>query len=174
MTRQFIPDPQRPHASPARGCYRRNLPHIQPDDRTFFVTFCTHRRWQLPEAIRSLVLDHCLREDGRRAWLHGVVVMPDHVHMVITPLRDRLGRTYGLAETMQAIKGASAHSVNAALGRKARVWQAESFDHVLRRDENTAEKVDYICANPVRRGLVRELGDYLWLWREGQNSGEGA
>jgi len=92
--------------------------------------------------------------------------MPDHVHMVFTPLRDEDGCTYDLSEIMQGIKGASARSINKALGRKGQVWQDESFDHVLRSDESVRAKVEYICQNPVRKGLVEEENDYPWLWRE--------
>ena len=93
--------------------------------------------------------------------------MPDHVHLVFTPLRDTSGSTFGLTEIMNGIKGASAHSVNKLLQRAGPVWQNESFDHILRRDENVEAKVDYICQNPVRRQLVARDCDYVWLWREG-------
>jgi putative transposase len=45
------------------------------------------------------------------------------------------------------------------------VWQDEFFDHVLRCNESLAEKVDYLCQNPVRAGLVKAEADYPWLWR---------
>ena len=98
--------------------------------------------------------------------MHGVVVMPDHVHMIFTPLNDDKGIPFGLAEILNAIKGASAHSINKALNRRGRVWQDESFDHVLRSDESAYNKVIYICENPVRQGLVPTMDDYPWLWRE--------
>jgi REP element-mobilizing transposase RayT len=47
--------------------------------------------------------------------MHGAVVMPDHVHLVFTPLRDPSPARYGMAEIMNGIKGASAHSVNRML-----------------------------------------------------------
>ena len=72
----------------------------------------------------------------------------------------------GLAQIMNSIKGASAHRVNKALERRGHVWQAESFDHVLRSDESARRTAEYIYANPVRAGLVRTEGDYPWLWRE--------
>lgn len=92
--------------------------------------------------------------------------MPDHVHLLLTASTDEHGETYGIAQIMQAIKGASAHAVNHALGRKGRVWQPESFDHVLRSDESIRQKADYVCANPVRAGLVSTEDEYPWLWRE--------
>lgn len=92
--------------------------------------------------------------------------MPDHAHILLTPINDERGETYGVAQIMHAIKGASAHAVNKSLGRSGRVWQPESFDHVLRSDESTRQKAEYICANPVRAGLVSHEDEYPWLWRE--------
>ena len=95
------------------------------------------------------------------------VVMPDHVHMIFTPLVDRQAmEIYSLAEIMDAIKGASAHGVNKILGRKGRVWQTESFDHVLRSSENLDAKIIYLSENPVRAGLVEEWTEYPWLWKK--------
>jgi REP element-mobilizing transposase RayT len=165
----------KPKAKPAKAEYVRNLPHLQLDGRTLFVTFCSKKRWIIPESLREQVLRHCLHDHGRKIHVHGVVVMPDHVHMVFTPLCDDEGGVYGLAEIMNGIKGASAHAINKLLGRKGSVWQDESFDHVLRRDESAREKVEYICLNPVRKGLVEDENDYSWLWREyieGQNDVE--
>jgi REP element-mobilizing transposase RayT len=92
--------------------------------------------------------------------------MPDHVHLLFSPLSDGDGEPYGLAEIMSGIKGASAHTVNRLLGRKGHVWEEESFDRLLRSDEKVREKAEYICANPVRANLVAREDDWSWLWRE--------
>lgn len=146
--------------------YRRRLPHYQKGDSTLFVTFCAGCLDPLPESVRDLVLRHCLHEHGTKLRVHAAVVMPDHVHLLLTPLRDAAGNLYSLVEILQGIKGASAHSVNRALVRSGPVWQEESFDHVLRSVENFEEKVEYIRQNPVRRGLVTVPEDYSWLWVE--------
>jgi REP element-mobilizing transposase RayT len=150
--------------SPRKYDYRRNLPHLQKDYRPVFVTFATHKRWELPETARQLTLDCCLKQNGDTIDLHGVVVMPDHVHMIFTPRSDCDG-PFSLMEIMHAIKGASAHVINQSLQRRGRVWQEESFDHVLRSNESLAQKVDYLCQNPVRAGLARASEEYPWLWR---------
>jgi REP element-mobilizing transposase RayT len=153
-------------AKPAPSAYRRNLPHLQVEGKPLFVTFGTAGRWILPENVRSLVLEHCLHDHGSKLWMHAAVVMPDHVHLLFGALRDDTGSTFGLSEIMSGIKGASAHRINRTLGRKGSVWQNESFDHVLRCDESIREKGEYICDNPVRRGLVSVAEEYPWLWRD--------
>jgi REP element-mobilizing transposase RayT len=144
--------------------YRRRLPHYQKDERAVFVTFCYGCLDPLPESVRDIVLRHCLHDQGTKATIHAVVVMPEHAHLLLTPLRDLDGNLYSLVEILQAIKSASAHSMNRALGRSGPVWQEESFDHVLRSEESFDEKVEYIRQNPVRRGLVKRPEDYRWLW----------
>ena len=145
--------------------YRRQLPHLQRDDKPHYVTFCTFHRWILPERMRSIVLDSSRHDDGSKIDLQVVVVMPEHVHLIFTPLVNGAQMVvWGLAEITDAIKGASAHKINRALGRKGRVWQPESFDHVLRSSENVDEKLQYVLENPVRRGLVERWEDYPWTW----------
>jgi REP element-mobilizing transposase RayT len=145
--------------------YRRNLPHLQRDYKPHFLTFCTHRRWILPDCARTIVLDCCLHEHQVKIDLNAVVVMPDHVHMIFIPLIDaQRAEVMSLAQITKAIKGASAHLINRRLDRSGTVWQEESFDRVLRSSEKLDEKIDYILNNPVRAGLVATADDYPWLW----------
>ena len=91
--------------------------------------------------------------------------MPDHVHLIFTPLTNRLAlEVYSLAEIMDAIKGASAHKINHRLARRGKVWQTESFDRVLRSSEGLDAKIAYVLENPIRGGLVSTWEDYPWTW----------
>lgn len=106
------------------GFYRRKLPHLQRDNKRHFVTFCTFERWVLPEAARAIVLRCCLHDNDLMHFLHATVVMPDHVHLIFTPLvNSQKQEFYSLAEIMARIKGASAQLINRELGRCGRVWQ---------------------------------------------------
>ena len=150
-----------------KAFYRRKLPHLQWDARQHFLTFCTEKRWILPEPARSIALQCCLHDNEKKFDLRIAVVMPDHVHMIFTPVVNQQAmEIYSLAEIMDAIKGASAHKINRAIGRSGRVWQEESFDHVLRCSESLDAKIQYLLENPARRGLVRQWEDYPWLWKK--------
>ncbi len=137
------------------------------DNKTLFVTFRTFWHLDLPPKGRDIALETCVHEHLKRITLHGAVVMPSHVHLVFTPLRDAAGYQYTIATIMNAIKSVSAHRINRGLCRSGHVWQDESFDHVLRRDESIEAKILYLMENPVAAGLVRNPLDYKWLWREG-------
>ncbi|MCU1309525.1 MAG: hypothetical protein JWO20_650 [Candidatus Angelobacter sp.] len=147
--------------------YRRNLPHIQKSDAPHYLTFRTKNGFVLEPDARDLVLDHCLHDHESLIFLHAVVVMPNHVHLIFEPLRDSLGESYTLAKIMNGIKGASAHSVNKLLQRKGPLWQDESFDRVLRSSDDLEDKILYLMLNPVRAGLVKHPDEYRWLRREG-------
>jgi REP-associated tyrosine transposase len=138
---------------------RRHLPHLQNQGKTYFVTACTINREILPSRARSIVLETCLRDHTVAFWLHVVVVMPEHVHLIFTPYDD-----WTLCRIMQRLKGSSAHFINEACDRRGPLWLGESFDHILRSDESLSKKVEYVRQNPVRRGLVASPEEYQWLW----------
>ena len=146
--------------------YRRELPHYQKLARAMFVTFCKLNREPLPPEARTIILQHCVYDRGKRIHLHAVVVMPEHVHLLLTPLQDEEGWPHALPSILKLIKGVSARNINKLLKCSGPVWQEESFDHVLRSNESLAEKLEYIRQNPVRRGLVHKPEDYPWLWIE--------
>ena len=146
--------------------HRRRLPHIEAGERPVFVTFCTDKRLVIPESVRSIVLAACVHSHRTRFHMHGAIVMPDHVHLVLTPILKESEDPYSISEIMQGIKSSSAHTLNKALKRSGKLWQEESFDRVIRNVEVVREKVEYVCLNPVRAGLVLNEDQYPWLWRE--------
>jgi REP element-mobilizing transposase RayT len=145
--------------------YRRRLPHYQKDDHPLFVTFTTDRRWELPPAARDIVLDCCVKEDTHKFDLHAAVVMPDHVHHIYSALRRGDGWSYTLPEIMKTIKGRAARLINLGLQRSGPVWQEEFFDHVLRSNDSLLDRVEYVCQNPVRAGIVGTEAEYAWIWK---------
>lgn len=132
--------------------YRRRLPHHQKDDHPLFVTFTTARRWILPPAARDIALDNCKKEHTHKFDLHAAVVMPDHVHLIYSPLRREDGWSYSLPEIMKAVKGRSAREINVAIGRTGPVWQEEFFDHILRSNDSLIDRVDYCATTPCEPG----------------------
>jgi REP element-mobilizing transposase RayT len=145
--------------------YRRNLPHIVAYERPMFVTFGTKRRRRLPPCARNLVLARCLFGHTRHYWLNAVVVMPDHVHLVLTIPRGRAGLAW--MSIMKGMKGTAAHAVKGLLGWPGSVWQSESFDRVIRSGKEY-ETIEYILENPVRAGIVERWQDYPWPWMPAQ------
>ncbi len=145
--------------------YRRNLPHMQRDGTPHFITFNTKFRRELPDWARNVVLGCCVHDHEKRYRLRVALVMPDHVHLVLTPLTYETRHTViSLVEILKAIKGASAHAINRRSGIHDTIWQEESFDRIVRSSENLDAKIAYILQNPVRKGLVDDWQQYRWIW----------
>jgi len=166
QTGVFVPPRTRAQKGEPEGpmhFYRRNLPHIEAFDAAYFVTFRLWKYPYLPPAARSIALQHCLFENGRRLELHACVIMPTHVHLLFTALEDDRGYPFSLAEIMKGIKGASARNINKVLKRRGQLWQDESFDRIMRSGE-FKKKLEYIITNPISAGLAQTPGQYKWLW----------
>jgi REP element-mobilizing transposase RayT len=84
------------------------------------------------------------------AW----VVMPDHLHALVR----LLGAT--LPGAMRLLKGRTSRTIRATRLRDQPIWQRGYHEHAIRRDEDLKVVARYVCANPVRGGLVRSLRDY--------------
>ena len=93
--------------------------------------------------LRRLVEDTLRHDDGSKYQLRSFVVMPNHVHVLVTPLN---GHT--LSELLQAWKSVSSHRINKALGRHGEFWQKESFDHIVRNERQLERFSEYIRRNP--------------------------
>jgi REP element-mobilizing transposase RayT len=72
---------------------------------------------------------------------------------------------------VQSVKGLSATRINRMVGvAGSRVWQPGFHDHAVRREEDLVALARYVVSNPLRAGLVRNLGEYsLWdaIWDMG-------
>ncbi len=53
------------------------------------------------------------------------------------------------------------------LNRKGKVWQNESYDRVIRDEDEFLEKLNYIANNPIKENLARQYKDYKWLYIKG-------
>jgi REP element-mobilizing transposase RayT len=99
-------------------------------------------------------------QDGERKFqryrLHSYVVMPNHVHLLVTPGVDA-------NIWLRSLKGFTAHEANRLLGRTGSpFWQGESYDHLVRSPVEFDRIQRYIEYNAVKAGLVAEPGDFLW------------
>jgi len=129
-------------------------------DQIYLLTWATHRRRPLFLEFRTgrLVVSE-MRHAHQAGWVDSLafVVMPDHCHWLIAL------QSPDLAQLMRLVKGRSARAVNRHLGRSGPCWQSAFHDHALRDEESLRGMADYILLNPVRAGLVDDLGDYpLW------------
>ncbi|MGC2447962.1 MAG: transposase [Candidatus Sulfotelmatobacter sp.] len=140
-----------------------------------FITTSCYQRLPLLGTPRSRdLLVHVLEQVRRRYRfvLVGYVVMPEHVHLLISePERGNP------SVVMQAIKQGFARRLLARLRQKehpdwlslwsgpveaGHVWQARFYDFVVFSDKKWVEKLRYMHRNPIKRGLVLAPEDWAW------------
>jgi REP element-mobilizing transposase RayT len=152
-------EPVNPWKSVERRESLRHLPHLETPQSTYLVTFRCHDGLFLPAEARDIVFAAIRHWDRVRIDLDGAVVMPDHVHIMLRVLEGR-----SLSSVLQSIKGFSSRAINQLLRRKGAFWLDESFDHIIRNEQEWEEKLTYIRDNPVKGRLVERWQHYRWLW----------
>jgi len=114
-------------------------------------------------SIASLVVEAIAFYEGDRYQSVCYVVMPNHVHVVLTPLhRHERNRIWGLDEIFRSIKGYTAKQANLELKRSGQFWQREYYDHLIRDEDDLAWYVNYTLNNPVAAGLCKCPADWPW------------
>jgi putative transposase len=81
--------------------------------------------------------------------LHEFVIMPDHLHLLLTP-----GTNVSLEKAMQFVKGGGSHRIHKERVHKMQIWQEGFFDWTIRDADDYESKVQYIRMNPARARLV--------------------
>jgi putative transposase len=125
---------------------------ILSSSRTFFVTANTDMGRALLQSERNAtlfidVLRSCAA--ARRFQVRDFVVMPNHVHLLIT-----IGGDMTIEKAMQFIKGGFSYRLKKEFGYEGEVWQ-RGFSETRVNDEARCRKHrEYIAANPVKAGLV--------------------
>lgn len=172
----------------------RNLPHWQNPGSVYFITFRTYKGLILDDSSKQIIYDNIIHYSNLKYYLYSFVIMPDHVHIILQPNEINIGEYIGLSEIMQAIKGYAAKQIlkylkdnyyivmeqtgasvlpnshnkapSGASVLPAHIFQAESFDRILRNEEELYEKMNYILNNPVKKGLIVNGYNYQWYYHE--------
>ncbi|MFC2029623.1 transposase [Chloroflexota bacterium] len=121
-------------------------------------------RWLEDAGVADLVADCRYHRDGRTYNLHAFCIMPNHVHLVCTPLEEREGEFHSLAAILHSLKLYTAREANKLLGRRGSFWQHESYDHVVRDGDEFSRIVTYVLNNPVKAGLTVMWEDWRWAY----------
>jgi REP element-mobilizing transposase RayT len=88
--------------------------------------------------------------------LHSFVIMPNHVHLLVTP-------QVSVSKLLGSLKTSTARQANLLLQRGGRpFWQEESYDHLVRGGEEFRRIRRYIENNPVSACLAARPEEYAW------------
>jgi putative transposase len=104
-------------------------------------TFQQHRHFQRA-AHAELFIDKLFRyRDAGKFKLHAFAVMPDHVHILITPAVDQ-----STSRCIQLIKGGYSHAVRELTSYE--VWHSGYHEHRIRDSDDLRNQLLYIANNP--------------------------
>lgn len=106
--------------------------------------------WLRIEAIANIIQQTLLKWDGEKYRLISWVIMPNHGHILLSPLEG-----ISLSDIMHSIKSFTAHAANDILDRKGQFWAKEYFDRYIRDQRHFASTIKYIETNPVKARLCK-------------------
>ena len=141
-----------------------------------FITFSCYRR--MPLLASTDARDKFLKilsevRDRYDVGLFGYVVMPEHVHLlisepnigdpseVIAVLKQRVSRALR-GRRKKHKRGQMRLWDEPKLARYARFWQRRFYDFNVWSVKKKNEKMNYMHFNPVKRGLVERPRDWAW------------
>jgi putative transposase len=128
------------------------------NDSAYFVStqtaertpFFRHERW-------ARLMVETIRHYGEANFaLHAFVVMPDHLHLLLTPSES-------VEKAVQLIKGGFSFRAKRELEWKGEIWQPGFTDHRIRDEEDWMRHLEYIKQNPVEARLVSDSVLYEFM-----------
>jgi len=149
----------------------KNLKRYYGQGDLHFITFSCHRRMPLlgTAHARNLFVRTLGEIRGRYEFtLVGYVVMPEHVHLLISEPKTGSPSTviHGLklrvSKRMRRRSMGGARSLALCDDTVDRFWQPRFYDFNVWSAKKRREKLEYMHRNPVTRKLVRDPRDWVW------------
>jgi putative transposase len=139
-------------AKPAR------LPSACAEQSYFVTTSADQKRFLFQsESMANLFIETLYSYRRQKKFLlHEFVLMPNHLHVILTPTGITLERA------MQFMKGGYSHRLNSELGKKFEVWQRGFTDRRIRNRSEYDGFREYIHMNPVEGGLVSRPEEFRY------------
>ena len=106
------------------------------------------------DELAKLVVDAMNHFEGSRYELLAWCVMPNHVHAILKPLPGEK-----LEGILHSWKSFTSHEIHKRRGTEGTIWQKESYDHLIRDEEDLRNQVRYVLDNPGKAGLA----DWRWV-----------
>jgi putative transposase len=131
------------------------LRRYQETGHLHYLTFSCVRRRPILGSAEARDIFVGLLEQTRELYgmgVHGYVVMPEHVHLLVTEPEKA-----PLSLAVQILKQRFSKT-----RPEEYVWEPRYYDFNVRTAEKRIEKLRYIHRNPVTRGLVTEPDGWRW------------
>ena len=148
--------------------YRR----IYADGYSYYLTLVTQgRKPILIENIELLRYAFKLSKKRYDYRIDAIVILPEHIHMIITPKiatdyskiisAIKKSFVYGLEQNVKD-EGKAEISMKKYHRGHAGIWQERFYEHTIRDEKDWLEKMEYIKNNPIKHNLVENLADWKY------------
>jgi len=137
--------------------WKGRLPHWRADDVRYYVTF-RHRR-DLSDAEQNILFQNLFRAQRRKFDFMMLCVLPATTEMIFTVQEGPAGGPYELSDVIEKAKRKAGAMIIKKSGERYPPFYAESYDRIIRDDDELAVTFDRILASPVDGGLVED-SDY--------------
>ncbi len=108
------------------------------------------------DSMAALLLDVLFRyRDQGKYLLHEFVIMPDHIHLLLTP-------TDTVEKAMHLIKGGFSFRAKKELGFQGEIWEHSFYDRRVRDAAEYSQFREYIHRNPVKARLSESPEGYRY------------
>ena len=115
--------------------------------------------WLEEIPIAHIIINALHFKDGTEYRLIAFCIMKNHVHLIIDQIKNPLFRI------LQSLKGFTARRCNELLDRTNHpFWQKESYDHLIRNDQDLTQHLNYLVYNPVLAGQIAFWQDYPFTY----------
>jgi leucyl-tRNA synthetase/REP element-mobilizing transposase RayT len=106
--------------------------------------------------VRGSVTQALRHFDGERYHLHAFVVMPNHVHVLFSPVEG-----HRISDILHSWKSFTSKQIGKILGEGGQLWQPEYYDRLIRSERHFYKVLGYISENP-EKACLKEGGFDLW------------
>jgi REP element-mobilizing transposase RayT len=117
--------------------------------------------WLAIPKIARIIQEALLHRDQNEYDLYAFCIMSNHVH-IIFKLLDAFEESikFPVTEIFKKLKSFTALKANQKLGRTGSFWHAESYDRVIRDEDELENTIRYVLNNPVKAGLVKNWKEW--------------
>ncbi|MBV6491964.1 MAG: hypothetical protein IT202_01805 [Fimbriimonadaceae bacterium] len=145
--------------------WRARLPHWRADGVTYFVTF-RHSRPLTPPEVH--VLFACLLQpEGKRWNLDCLCVLPEKTELLVRVPKGSGGKQAELSDVVEKAKSKAGKAILKKSGERFPPFYRESYDHIVRDDDEFHQFWESIIFSPAEQGLVEAAEEYDALYVAG-------
>ncbi len=122
---------------------KREYQHLKSEKIDQYLNSGLGECWLKHPEVALMISEDLLHFDNDRYKLHAYCIMPNHVHIIVEPIKNRK-----LSEIVRSWKSFTAHEANRILNRKGRFWLDEFYDHIIRDEVDYQNQLNYLWQNP--------------------------